>query len=383
MKKAVQFGAGNIGRGFLGQLFYESGYEIVFIELREEIVNLLNQKRGYILKIVGDEPSEIQIENVRSVNVKDVDGVANEVLNANILATAVGANALKFVAPMIAKGFEKRIESENLAPLDIVICENLMNVRQIFKEMVVKNLQARYQDYVEKNLGFVEAVVSRMVPVVPVDLLSRDPLLVFAEAYKELPVDKFGFKGDIPEIAGMKPIDNFHAYEERKLFTHNAGHAIAAYLGYKKGYTYIYEAIKDEEIRKVVLGAIMDESGRALIKKHSFNPADYEAHVKDLIHRFSNIALGDTVTRVGKDPIRKLKPDDRLIGGAKLAIEYDITPVNFLTGIVAALSYDNPEDKEARDLQQLIRTKGLDTVLREVCGLNPDEELFELIKGAK
>ena len=383
MKKVVQFGAGNIGRGFLGQLFYESGYEIVFVELKNEIINLLNQKKSYTLKIVGDKSCEILIENVRCVNAKNIDTVAEEISSADLLSTAVGAGALKFVAPLIARGFEKRIKKSNFLPLNIIICENLMNARKIFKEMVLENLEPSYQKYLNEKIGFVEAVVSRMVPVVPGFLLSRDPLLIFAEAYRELPVDKLGFRGEIPEIVAMLPIDNFHAYEERKLFTHNAGHAIAAYLGYKKGYIYIYEAIRNEEIRNTVLCAIMNESGRALIKKHSFNPLDYEAHVNDLIHRFSNVALGDTVARVGKDPIRKLKPDDRLIGGARLAVEYGIKPENFVKGIRAALSYDNPEDKEAQELQSLLKTKGLDAVLREICGLNPGEKLFKMIKEAQ
>lgn len=379
MKKVVQFGAGNIGRGFLGQLFYESGYEIVFVEARNEIVNLLNREKAYTLKIVGDESSKVLIKNIRCINSKDVDVVAEEISSTDLIATAVGVKVLEFVAPSIAKGFEKRIKEENYSPFNIIICENLMNANEIFKQMILENLESSYKSYADEKIGFVQAVVSRMVPAVPADLLSRDPLLVFAEAYKELPVDKSGFRGEIPEIIGVKPISNFHAYEERKLFTHNAGHAIAAYLGYKKGCTYIYEAMKDKEIRGIVLGAIMYESGRALIKKHSFDPADYEAHVNDLIHRFSNVALGDTVARVGKDPIRKLKPSDRLIGGAKLALEYDIKPVNFIKGIKTALAYDNPEDKEAVELQTLLKTKGLDVVLQDVCGLSPEEKLFNLI----
>lgn len=379
MKKVVQFGAGNIGRGFLGQLFYESGYEIVFVEVREQIINLLNQKKAYVLSIVGDKPYEIVIKDVRCVNARDVDSVTEEISTASFIATAVGANVLKLVAPLIARGFEGRIKSGNFLPLNVIICENLMNVRKIFKEMVLESLELSYHKYVDEKLGFVEAVVSRMVPVIPVELSSADPLLILAEAYKELPVDKLGFRGEIPEIVGMKPIDNFHAYEERKLFTHNAGHAIAAYLGYKKGYTYIYEAVRDEEIRTVVMGAIMDESGQALIKKHFFNPVDYETHVNDLINRFSNISLGDTVARVGKDPIRKLRPSDRFIGGARLALEYGIEPKNFVRGIRAVLAYDNPEDKEAIQLQLLLKTKGLDVVLQEICGLDPGEKLFQLI----
>jgi len=383
MKKVVQFGAGNIGRGFLGQLFFESGYEIVFVDIKEDILTLLNERHSYPLRIVGDNPRELIIKNVRAINSKNAGAVAEEISNADLLATAVGAGALKSIAPLIAKGFERRIKAGNESPLNVIICENLMNAREIFREMVLKNLDSYYQKYINQKMGFVEAVVSRMVPVIPPELSKQDPLLILAEAYKELPVDRFGFRGNIPEIVGVKPIDNFHAYEERKLFTHNAGHAIAAYLGYRKGYTYIYEAIGDREIHKTVMGAIMDESGSALIKKHKFDPEDYRAHVLDLIHRFSNTALRDTVVRVGKDPIRKLQPNDRLIGGARLCLEYKIMPVNFIKGIRAALAYDNPDDKEAVELQSLLKVRGLDAVLQEICGLDQKQDglLFQMIKN--
>ena len=379
MKKAVQFGAGNIGRGFLGQLFFESGYETVFVDVKEDVLALLNEKRQYALRIVGDRPQEITVKNVRAVNSKDAAAVAAEISSADLIGTAVGAGILKFIAPLVAKGFEKRLAERSEVPLNIIICENLMDVGKIFKDMVLASLSEQGRKEVEGKLGFVEAVVSRMVPVIPEELSRKDPLLVLAEAYKELPVDRPGFRGEIPKITGVIPIDNFHAYEERKLFTHNAGHAISAYLGYKKGYTYIYEAVKDKEIRGVVLGAVMDESGKALIKKHGFRPADYQAHVNDLLQRFANVALGDTVARVGKDPVRKLRPADRLIGGAKLALEYGLKPVNFLKGIKAALSYDNPDDKDAVHLQALLKTKGVDSVLAEICGLTPEDELFRMI----
>ena len=127
----------------------------------------------------------------------------------------------------------------------------------------------------------------------------------------------------------------------------------------------------------------MDESGQALIKKHGFSSIDYERHVKDLVDRFSNVALGDTVARVAKDPMRKLRHDDRLIGGAKLALAYGIEPSNFLKGIRAALAYDNPEDKEAQELQVFLKKKGLDWVLREICGLDHEGELFRMIKAGE
>jgi mannitol-1-phosphate 5-dehydrogenase len=203
--------------------------------------------------------------------------------------------------------------------------------------------------------------------------------LITVEEYSILPVDKQGFKGKIPRIKGVVPYENLKAYEEQKLFIHNAGHALFAYLGYLKGYKYIYEAVEDERIYEIVRGAL-EESGKALNKKHRFTPQEQEAHIKDLIKRFANRDLGDTVARVGRDPLRKLSPRERLIGAARLSLKYGIKPLNLVKGIAAALRYDNPGDKEAVELSRNLGTKGLDWVLKEVCGLEEKSELSKMVK---
>ena len=218
-----------------------------------------------------------------------------------------------------------------------------------------------------------------MIPVVPEEIRREDPLFVMAEEYSILPVSRSGFVGEIPGVKGMIPIENLTAYEERKLFIHNLGHAVCAYAGYKKGYEYIWETVIDEEIISLTRKA-MDESGRALIKKCGFEAGEMHEHVDDLIKRFGNRALGDTVYRVGRDPVRKLGPDDRLIGSAKLCFQFNINPEYIVKGIACALNYDYEGDNEAKKLKDLIGSKGVDYVLREICGLSKAGQLSNLIK---
>ncbi len=303
MKKVVQFGAGNIGRGFLGQLFSESGYKVVFVEVKEEIVSLLNQRGSYKLKIVGDNPRDLIIKNVRAVNGKDKDEVAREIKTTNLLSSAVGAKNLSSVASLIAGGIIERAKNNIEKPINLIICENLPKASKVFKDYLLKKIKKKYWSYVDSHLGLVESVISRMVPVIPPQIRKREPTLVMAESYNILPVDKKGFKGEIPRIKGMIPYDNLVAYEEQKLFTHNTAHAICAYLGYQKGYKYIWESIEDKGIRDTVRGALM-ETGNALIKKHHFKSQEQRDLIDNIIQRFGNRALGDTVARVGKAPIR-------------------------------------------------------------------------------
>jgi len=380
LKKAIQFGAGNIGRGFIGQLFSESGFEVVFVDVVQELIDGLNQRHSYPIRMACEEPWTITINNVRAVSGLNVEAVAQEIRTADLMATAVGVNVLPRIAPTIAAGVKARADAGVSDPLNIIICENLQNMAAFLKGEVQKALAQEYHAYLDSNIGFVESVVGRMVPVMTEEQKREDPLLVIVEPYKHLPVARAMAKGVLPELVGVEPSDNFQSYVDRKLYTHNAGHAVSAYLGYLKGYEFIYQAMNDPEIVSTVRGALM-ETGEALIKKHNLSPTDHQAHIEDLLSRFANVALGDQVSRVGGDPVRKLGPTDRLIGGANLAVEYGIHPVNLCKAIAAALKFDPPGDRTAPQVQEMVRTQGVAAALEQLSKLPQSSEITqEVIK---
>ena len=378
MKKAVQFGAGNIGRGFTGQLFSESGFEVVFVDVVPEIVKLLNERKSYPIRLAQPNPEVVTVSNVRAVSGLDVNAVAEEIKTADLMCTAVGVNVLPKVAPTIAAGIKARAEAGVTEPINIIICENLQHMAVFLKGKVQEALPAEFHAYMDERVGFVESVVGRMVPVMTEEQKREDPLLVIVEPYKHLPISRSGIKGDFPEIAGIEPEGNFQAFVDRKLYTHNAGHAAAAYFGYLKGYEFVYQAMQDPQIVSVVRGAL-EETGRALIAKHGFDPVEHQAHIEDLLSRFANVALGDQIRRVGGDPMRKLSPEDRLVGGAKLAIEYGITPACLCKAIAAALHFAAPGDPSAPRVQEIVEQKGPAGALAEISGLPADSPLTEEI----
>jgi mannitol-1-phosphate 5-dehydrogenase len=378
MRKAVVFGAGNIGRGFLGQLFSQSGYEIVFVELAPDIIARLSNDGRYPIRVVGEREWTYVVQNVRAVHATDVDRISREIGTADIMATAVGVNALPAVAPTIAKALERRFDAGNVTELNVIICENIIDSGEHLKALVLNHLPARYHRILKEKVGWVATVVSRMVPVVTEEMKRENPAQIAVEPYCVLPVDKKAFKGPLPEIQGFAFSDNLAALEERKLFAHNAGHALCAYFGHEKGYTYIWEAVRDQEVRRKTLMGLR-ESGRALIKKHRFSPKEYREHVEDLLRRFGNVALGDTIARVARDPIRKLGRRDRLVGSALLAMDYGVKPLFLVEGIVAALCYRHPDDEKSLELQRLLSDEGIACVLESVCGLDPGEMLYQMI----
>ncbi len=380
MKQAIMFGAGNIGRGFLGQLFSESGYRVNFVDVDQTLLDALNQQGRYTIRLVTNESStDVSVGPVRGLPAGERETVAGVIAEAEIGATAVGAGALKHVAPVVAAGIMRRAEQGVTTPFNLIICENLKHAAHLFRGMVENELPPDYHPYLTDHIGFVDTVIARMVPPLPAELRAQDPSLIVVEPYKELPVDAAGFVGSPPAIVGMQPVAPFAFYTERKLYLHNAGHAVLGYLGYQRGYEYGYEALQDADIAAAVRGA-MEESQQALEQKYGMPRGSITPYIDDLLARFHNRALGDTVFRLSRDPIRKLAPSDRLIGAALTALEQGVEPVNLVRGITAALRFDPSEDPVAVQLQDQLQRTGLEAVLKSVCGLAPDSPLAELIK---
>lgn len=379
MKKAVMYGAGNIGRGFIGQLFSQSGYEVVFLDIDDETITRLNRDGSYPLRFVtGDACSEIIVSNVRGVNVKQQDEAVAEIACADFMATAVGAGVLPYIAPVIAKGLAMRWEAGNIRPLNILICENLMDAHTVLRKLLLEQLDTALYPVFDQRVGLVEASIGRMVPTATAAMREGNPTRVWAEPFDELPVDKEGFRGDIPVMAGMKPFSPFSFYIERKLYMHNMSHAVVAYLGNRRGYAAIWQAVRDREISTAAMAAL-EEAGRALGLKYKVGYEGLMEFAKDLMRRFDNQMLGDTVARVGRDPIRKLAADDRLTGAARLCLSQGVQPINICKGISAALGFHTADDPATQEMRCLIASSGPEAALIRYAGIDKGDPLFSLI----
>lgn len=381
MKRAVQFGAGNIGRGFLGQLYFESNYFTVFVDVFPELVNLLNERKCYHIKIIGHSSENIiTVKNFTAYHISEREKIIDAIRNADIISTAVGQKGIPEATKVISEGLVARLSEEKVTPLNIIICENLPEPRKTFYELLSQNIPPHLREKFDKNIGLVEASIGRMVPVVAEKEKLEDPLLIKVEEYSELPVDRDGFKGEIPYIKNMKLCSPFYAYVHRKLYIHNLTHAITAYLGALKHYIYIWEAIEDAEIKNIVYRAGM-ESAQAINKLDKLPIEELINHLEDLLRRYANKNLGDQIARVGKDPIRKLSPGERLVGSANYCIKAGVLPENISLGIASALFYPGDDD-ESQTLKEIRESKGIDFILREVCKISDDSILFNLIKNA-
>ena len=376
MKRAIQFGAGNIGRGFIGAVLSEAGYHVVFADVNMEVIDRINKDGAYTVHIMDVESRDVRISNISGVDSGGGE-IVDEIVRAEIITTAVGLRILPFIAPAIAKGIAARRAAGVGEPLNVIACENGIRATSQLREEVYKHLSAEEAAWCDAHVGFADCSVDRIVPPVR----SENPIDVVVENFYEWNVEEKSFVGGAPHIEGMNLADNLLAYIERKLFTLNTGHAITAYLGRMKGLATIDESIADPSIFAIVKEA-MQQSGQALVEKFGFDRDAHFKYIDKIIGRFKNPYLKDDVTRVGREPLRKLSSTDRLGKPMMTAREYGLPCDKLLLGIGAALHYNNPEDPQSVKMQELIAAKGLRQAVSEITSIPATDPVIEEIAAA-
>ena len=293
------FGAGAIGRGFLPWVFKDCHFQFVD-------PNVSLRRDSYTTFMVGD--------NGYSRLTVPIHGE----LKPDVIFCCVGTRNCTKIAD------EFRDPS-----IPVYVCENDSRVVPVLRAMTGNdNIWFAIPDVITSNTA-------------PPAMLELDPLAVVTErGHLYMP-----FASRVLEGCNYLSDEMMQKQWIAKLYLHNTPHCIAAYLGWAKGYKYIHECMKDDEIREVING-VLDECTRMVMARYGLNKnfADYYAQKE--IARFSNPMLFDPITRVAREPLRKLGEGERLIGAARLCIQSNITPYNIIKGIKMCQTYDNPDDPD-------------------------------------
>ncbi|KAA9027603.1 mannitol-1-phosphate 5-dehydrogenase [Niallia endozanthoxylica] len=371
MKKVVHFGAGNIGRGFIGALFSQSGYHVTFVDIADEIISRLNEEKAYKVKTAEDQPKVTEIQNVLGLNnMKQEEAVIKAIEEATYITTAIGPNILPHIAPLIAKGLKGRLDSSN-EKVYVIACENQISATDILKGHILKAMDDDATNKIEGTVHFFNSAVDRIVPIQD----NKNSLDVLVEPYFEWVVETIE---DIPTVEGMTKVADLAPFIERKLFTVNTGHAVTAYFGYLDGKETIDQTLNDPSIYEKVKATI-EETGAYLIKRYELDEAEHQKYIKKILGRFQNQHLHDDVTRVGRSPIRKLGAEDRLVKPLVEAKKLGLSYQNLASAIAACLLFDVGEDPEAAQLQKMIQEHGITYVLNELSLLNETDEAVQTI----
>lgn len=372
--RIIIIGAGRVGLGALGVMLVEQGREVIFAARRAEVLASINQ-RGYDVTTKGASEQHHEVRGVRAVDLAGEQFI-QEVAAADQIYTAVRADNLPDLAPVLARAVLHRVKSGITHPLDVFCCENLKNAGSQLERLIFTNLPFQHAQQVQDRVGFNSAISDRIVSGQEFNEQGR--LSITADAKGDVLFDTLQVKGDFDWQPPFKGLDNFPACIEEKLYLLNCGHAVCAYLGYERGYHYIHEAMADEMITRAVVGAML-EAQSALQCKHG-RALHYANQINEILQSFANAALMDTIARVGRDPVRKLQADDRLIGPAKLAYRYGIEPTYLIQGCAAALSFANEGDAQAAELQKLVKGRGVEYALDFVSQLRPWNPISKLIR---
>ncbi len=366
--KAVHFGAGNIGRGFVGLLLHEGGYDLVFSDVSAALVAAINDASSYTVHEVGEGGVDKQVTNFRAIDSSvDADALVDEIATADVVTTAVGPTILKFVAPHIVAGLALRDPS--LAPLQIMACENAIGATDQLREHVVE-LAGESWDALASRAVFANTAVDRIVPA-----QAQGGVDVTVEPFYEWAIERAPFGDAPPHIPGAHFVDDLEPYIERKLFTVNTGHATTAYFGAQAGIDRISDALANPEIAARVEAAL-EETSALLVQKHKLDAQVQGEYRATILRRFRNAALPDTVWRVGRQPLRKLSRHERFVGPAAEAVERGLPVDALVAAMAAALEFTDAEDAQAVELQELLRELDAEAFAARVTGLDADHPLY-------
>lgn len=371
--KAVHFGAGNIGRGFVGLLLHEAGYEVVFADVNAELIDALSAADSYRVHLVGEESQTVTVTGFRAINsATDEDALVAEIATADVVTTAVGPRILRFVAPVIARGLAAR--ADDAPRLAVMACENAIGASDLLAAELMDGLpDDETRDRLARRAVFANTAVDRIVPAQAPDA----GVDVTVETFFEWVIDRTPFDRQEPRIPGAHFVDALGPYIERKLFTVNTGHATVAYTGFLEGATTISEAIGIPAVRQAAEAALRETSA-ALSAKHGLPDEELAAYRAKILRRFTNPYLVDEVTRVGREPLRKLGRNDRFIGPAADYAQYvGGIPVALIAAVGAALRFDVPEDSQSVELRRILDEAEPDAVVEEVMGVTAGEPLYE------
>ncbi len=377
--QATHFGAGNIGRGFIGEILAANGFAIHFIDINETIIDALDERKGYTIELAEEAHRTIEVKNVDGINNKNQpEAVVDAVFESDIVTTAIGPNILPFIAELIAKGIQKRRAANVEKPLDVIACENMIGGSAFLQKEVAKYLADEDQPYVTEWIGFPNAAVDRIVPLQH----HEDPLFVSVEPFCEWVIDESQMKAKAIHLQGVEYVPDLEPYIERKLFSVNTGHATVAYTGAYYGYKTIDEAIQDERVLNQ-LKAVLGETGDLLIHKWSFDPEVHTAYQHKIEGRFENPYISDDITRVARTPIRKLGYDERFIRPIRELKERGLSYQHLLEVVGMIFHYADDNDQQSVQLAEKLAANSLTEVIKEVTGLNDDALVAEIEEQVK
>jgi mannitol-1-phosphate 5-dehydrogenase len=370
-KTILIWGAGRIGRGFIADLFYDAGYQLVFVDESAILVEQLINAGRYTIVRAPDSNirQDIIIQDYLALHTSQSTQIEQAVLTADLMAVAIYPKSFPQAAGQLAAYLQKRFKTREKIPLNIFVCTNLSDAASKFSADLEKALTTPVFNAMKPLLGIIGTVILRFASESPVD----DPLLVWTNGITELPVNAQAFKGKIPDLNFLRQVIDMHHEEMRKLYTYNMLHTLLAYHGFQQECNLLRDCLEMDAIRKEGQAALQ-ESSQVLQRAAGFSWEDMDMWNTQVWEQSSNPVLGGPVLRMGGEPLRKLARSDRLVAPALLARQHGLSNQHLIKGIAAGFHFNPPEDMQAQTIQNMVRDIGIRRTIQAVCQLCEDEQ---------
>lgn len=378
--KAIILGAGRIGRGFVCELLLSNYVEVVFFDASDDMVKALNEKKEYTIHVLGNEELSTKVENVKAYSIHDIEQLATSWEESDMIFTACGGKNMPAVGETLGKAFRLLLEKGAVHTSNIITCENWIDPATDLKTAILETLNdEESKDVFEKNTGVSESVILCTGTGAPDPSKVVNEMDTWVQNLWYLPVDKSRIVGDIPQWNHIQFIDNFGNLLKQKIYTNNTSVASVAFFGRLRGIRRVADAANHPDIEPL-LDKVYEEINAALINGMGIDEKSQLEFSKNAKAKYTDYNIVDDVTRIARDPIRKLGPEDRLIGPLKMALKAGVQPKTIALATAAALYYQDPEDADANKLVELRKEKGIDYILTAISKLEKDEEATKLIK---
>ena len=335
---AIIFGAGKVGRGFLADILYNSGWQLKFVDTNPTVVEELTRMGNHVIHRLCEPAREQRIRNCGAAVMGD-PVVEEWIQKADLLMTAIGASHLESWSKTVADAVERRLEK---GPLDIVLAENHHSPAQLVRTAMAIE---------DSRLGIIQSQILRSCIEPTAELIDKfGELALRVQNHSELPMDKDAIQNLdlLMSIEGVTPKSDFELELTRKVYTYNAINAVISYIGHLKGYQLLSEAAQDPDICTLAEQAGMEASA-ALVAAHGFNSEEQEQWVNRAVSKYQDERIVDPIARQCRDPMRKLGANDRLLGPILLCVKHGIPCEALKVGLAAALQYDPDEEESERD----------------------------------
>lgn len=363
--RAVHFGAGNIGRGLIAQIYQQNKFDIIFIDKNPKNISKFEKFQRYDINFFDTEKS-ITIKNFSLFSVEDEKKVIRWLRKATIVSTSIGVGNLDYLVDL----FEKAYKNYPLDQHVQVICfENGYRISTEFRKKVKKMIK-------NDSVDFLDVVVDRIVPA-----QNNFDWSIKTESFYEIIADGTQHRPRTwLSLSGVKYSRNLNAYIHRKLILVNAAHTLIGLLGHKYNYELIENALKDQRILNIVK-KYQYECIDALLAEHpeEFTKDDLKEYAQQTLLRFVNPNLKDSNERVIRNPITKMQTNERFMMALNLALKHNLQHDYLLLPFVLLVNLDVANDKQSEKLKFSISTNGVKKTLLKYTSLS-DKIIQPLLK---